>query len=56
MLEMHLTKATAVSESKGLGMEPPVARGQRGFGGRAPDAVAILQLFSKIRIFRHILV
>jgi len=50
-------KSFLFKQSGGLGAEPPADRGQRGFGGGAPDAAAILQLFSKnIRIFRYSLV
>jgi len=43
-------------QSASLRAEPSAAGGQREFVGEAPDAAAILQLFPKIRIFRHILV
>jgi len=40
-----------------LGAEPLATGDKRGFGGGAPDAVAIILLFSKkTHIFRHILV
>jgi len=40
MLETHSVKATAVGESNNAGSE-----------GGAPDVAAILQFFSKVRIF-----
>jgi len=47
MLKTHSTKATAVggSNNAGFGGRPPVARGQRGFEGWAPDSVAIYSFF-----------
>jgi len=38
------------------GAEPPAAGGNRGIGGRAPDAEAIFSFFQKIRIFKYTLV
>jgi len=47
MLETHSTKATELAKvtMRGLGTEPSAAGGQWEFGGEAPDAAAILQLF-----------
>jgi len=60
MLETHSTKATAVGESNNAGFwaaEPSAVRGQRDSRGGSPVAAAILQLlFSKVCIFRYILV
>jgi len=57
-LETHSKKATTVGESNNeevWGAELPAAGGQRGFGGGASNASAILQLFfqniPKMRIF-----
>jgi len=54
-LETHLTKATAVGKSNNAGVggrSSQVAEGPKGFGEAdgSPDAAAILQLFSTIRI------
>jgi len=53
MVESHSTKATAVSESNNVGAWGWIPRAPDANRG---DAAAILQLFSKIRIFRHILI
>jgi len=45
MLETHATKDIAVGKSNNAGGSPPAAGSQREFGGRSPDAAAILQLF-----------
>jgi len=45
-LEMHTDKPITVDESNNAA-KPPDTGDQCGFEGEAPDAVAILQLFSK---------
>jgi len=39
----------------GLGVEPPAARGKRGFGGEALDTETIFAFFSKKYAFLRIL-
>jgi len=40
--------------TRGLGVEPPAAGGQRGFGNGAPNAAAIFLDFSKNKAFLSI--